>query len=231
MEIELLHRPAYAVARVKLAQGETIVAEAGAMMTMDTHVDMETSAAKSKDQGMLGGLMSGLKRMVAGESFFQNKFTATSAPGEVMLTPTLQGDMETHTLDGSNGLMLQSAAYVCSALGVDVDASWGGARSFFGGEGLIMLKCTGSGPLAFSSFGGIRKIQVDGSYIVDTGHIVAFEDTLKFNVHRFGGGWKAFILGGEGLVCTFKGTGTLWIQTRTSEGFGEALGPLLPMRS
>ena len=74
MQIELHHRPSYALAEVKLAAGETVVAEAGAMVSMDTHVQIETSAGK-KGEGKLKGLMKGLKRMVAGESFFQNKYT------------------------------------------------------------------------------------------------------------------------------------------------------------
>ena len=61
--------------------------------------------------------------------------------------------------------------------------------------------------------------------------IVAFESALTFKVSRFGGGWKAFIFGGEGLVCKFKGKGRLWIQTRNMNGFGQLLGQKLPPRT
>ncbi len=227
MRIDVHHRPAYALAEVHLDAGETVVAEGGAMVSMDSHLTMDTSAGK-KDEGLMKGLFSGLKRMVAGESFFQNRFTA-SAPGRVTLAPTHVGDIAVHELTGG-GLILQSASYVCSSVDIDVDASWGGARTFFGGEGMIMLKATGTGPIAFNSFGGIKAIDVDGTYIVDTGHIVAFEDTLTFNISRFGGGWKSFIFGSEGLVCRFSGSGRLWIQTRNPQSFGEALAPKLPMR-
>lgn len=230
MQFEVTHGPAYAMVTANLDAGETVVAEAGAMISMDSHVNMETKAAKKKDEGLLGGLMSGLKRMVAGESFFQNHFTANGSAGKVVFAPTLVGDIKTYELDGSKNLIMQSSAYICSSDGVDVDAKWGGGSSFFGGEGLIMLKCSGTGPIAFNSFGGIKKIEVDGKFVVDTGHIVAFEDSLSFKVGKFGGGWKSFILGGEGLVCNFSGTGTLYIQTRTPQGFGELVGPLLPMR-
>ncbi len=231
MEFEVTHRPAYAMVTAKLEAGETCIAEAGAMISMDSHVKMTTQAAKKKDEGLLGGLMSGLKRMVAGESFFQNHYNAEGQAGNVVFAPTLQGDIDTYVLDESDTkLILQSSAYICCSDGVEVDAKWGGGKSFFGGEGLIMLKASGSGPIAFNSFGGIKKIEMDGKFIVDTGHIVAFEDTLDFKVTKFGGGWKSFFLGGEGLVCTFSGTGTLWIQTRNAQGFGEAIGPLLPMR-
>ena len=93
-----------------------------------------------------------------------------------------------------------------------------------------MLRAKGTGPLAFNSFGGIKVIDVEDEYVVDTGHIVAFQDSLQFKVSRFGGGWKAFLFGGEGLVCRFTGSGKLWIQTRNPQEFGQTVGPKLPMR-
>ncbi|MBW1879565.1 MAG: TIGR00266 family protein [Deltaproteobacteria bacterium] len=228
MRFDLEHRPAYALAVVHIDPGETVVAEGGAMVSMSTNVKMETSAGKKGD-GLLGGLMKGLKRMVAGESFFQNRFTAEGAPGEVTFAPTHQGDIEVYELKG-NTMYLQSTAFVCSADTVEIDAKWGGSRTFFGGEGLVMLKAHGTGPIAFNSFGGIKEVDIDGTFIVDTGHIVAFEETVNFKVSRFGGGWKAFIFGGEGLVCTFSGTGKVWLQTRNANAFGQLLGQKLPPR-
>lgn len=228
MQIDVRHRPAYALAVVKLDAGETVVGEAGALVSRDTHVQMETSAA-SQQQGLVAGLFSGLKRMVAGESFFQNRYTAQGRPGEVTFAPTLVGDIETHALEGGT-MYLQSTAYLCSPPSVTIDASWGGARSFFGGEGFILLKASGTGTVAFNAFGAVKAVDVDGEFIVDTGHVVAFEDGLQFTVKRFGDGWKAFIFGGEGLVCRFKGKGRLWLQTRNPVAFGQSLGPLLPVR-
>jgi len=228
MKITINHKPAYALAVVDLEDGETVVAEGGAMVSKDSHVGMKTSAGK-KGQGALGGLLKGLKRMVAGESFFQNRFTPEGAPGHVTFAPTLVGDIAVYEMTGGT-LFLQSTSFLCSAEEIEVDAKWGGAKTFFGGEGLIMLRATGTGPIAFNSFGAIREVDVDGSFVVDTGHIVAFEETLTFKVRRFGGGWKSFFLSGEGLVCNFSGTGRLWIQTRNPAEFGRAVGPLLPPR-
>jgi uncharacterized protein (TIGR00266 family) len=228
MQIDIEHRPSYALAVVKLDANETVVAEGGSMVSMDTHVQIETSAGK-KGEGKLKGLMKGLKRMVAGESFFQNRYTASGAAGEVTFAPTLQGDMDVHHLNQGT-FFLQSSAFVCSDDRIEIDAKWGGAKTFFGGEGLVMLKATGSGPIAFNSFGAIRELDIDGPYTVDTGHIVAFEDTLEFSISKFGGGWKSFLLGGEGLVCRFNGRGKLWIQTRNSSEFGQLIGSKLPPR-
>ena len=230
MQINIHHRPSYALAEVVLDDGETVVAEGGAMVSQDTHVTLETSASGEKGGGLMKGLVKGLKRALAGESFFQNKFTA-NRPGHITFAPTHVGDIETYELAAEDDLYLQSSAFLCSSDGVETDAKWGGAKTFFGGEGLIMLKASGSGPCVFNSFGGIRLVEVDGDMVVDTGHIVAFDDSLEFKVERFGGGWKAFIFGGEGLVCRFKGRGRLWVQTRNPAGFGQFIGSQLPPRS
>ncbi len=228
MQIDVQHRPSYALAVVSLDAGETVVAEGGAMVSMDSHISIETSAGK-KGEGKLKGLMKGLKRMAAGESFFQNRYTAAGAAGHATFAPTHVGDIVVHEMTQGT-MFLQSTAFLCSDPGITVDASWGGAKTFFGGEGLIMLKATGSGPLAFNSFGGIKEVQIDGDFIVDTGHIVAFEDGVEFKVERFGGGWKSFIFGGEGLVCRFSGRGRVWLQTRNPQAFGEEIGRRLPPR-
>lgn len=229
MKFEIHHQPSYALAVVDLEAGETVVAEGGALVSRDASISMETRAGAEKGGGMMKGLMSGLKRMVAGESFFQNRFTA-SAPGHVTFAPTHVGDIAVYELAAADDLYLQSTAFLCSADGIKVDTKWGGAKTFFGGEGLIMLKATGQGPIAFNAFGGIKVVDVDGPFTVDTGHIVAFESSLTFSVKKFGGGWKQFIFGGEGLVCTFTGKGRLWLQTRNPQEFGKAIGPKLPMR-
>ena len=232
MQIEVQHSPAYAIAIAHLDAGESVIAEGGAMVSKDSHISVTTSAGR-EGQGALSGLMKGIKRMVAGESFFQNSYVAEGAAGHVTFAPTLQGDVAVHELRQGT-MFIQSTSFLCSAPEIEIDAKWGGARSFFGGEGLIMIKASGSGPVAFNSFGGIKEIDVEGSFIVDTGHIVAFEDSLEFKVTSFGRGsrlnFKSLLLGGEGLVCRFEGRGRLWLQTRNTQGFGKLLGRQLPPR-
>lgn len=227
MQIEVKHRPAYALAVVRLGAGESVVAESGALVSRDAHVEVDTSSAK-KDEGLVAGLFAGLKRMVAGESFFQNRYTAVAREGEVTFAPALVGDVAVHELDGT--MYLQSSAWLCAPPEVTLDAKWGGASGFFGAGTMVLVKATGRGPVAFNAFGAIKEIRVEGEYLIDTGHVVAFEEGLTTSVSRFGGGWMSMIFGGEGLVCRFKGTGRVWIQTRNPGAFGALLGPLLPMR-
>jgi uncharacterized protein (TIGR00266 family) len=128
--------------------------------------------------------------------------------------------------------MLSSGAYVASELSVTTDSSWGGAKGFFGGGGLILLRVSGSGQILIASYGAIeeRVLNPGQKYTVDTGHIVGFDESIGFEVRR-AGNWKSTILGGEGLVCELTGPGRVLMQTRSEEAFLGWLIPKLPKPS
>ena len=218
MKIDLRYQPSYSLGIVRLEPGESIQAEAGAMVSMTGNVQIQTR--------MQGGIFGALKRKVlGGESLFTNTFTATGGAGEVTLAPTLPGDLSQVSLAGGT-IFLQSGSFVASSQGIQIDTAWGGSRGFFSGEGLFLLKATGTGDLLFSSYGAIHKVELDGSapYIVDTGHVVAFSSGLTYAVKSVGG-IKSTLLSGEGLVCEFTGRGPLYLQTRSTQAF---LSWLLP---
>ncbi|HEX2171373.1 MAG TPA: TIGR00266 family protein [Dehalococcoidia bacterium] len=219
----MLYRPSYSLAVVSLSAGESVVAEAGAMVSMSGTVQMKTSAR--------GGILKGLTRsLLGGESFFMNTFQAANGPGEVTLSPALPGDLI--QLEVAGDLLVQSGSYLGSSPEVSVDTKWGGARSFFAGEGLFMLRVSGVGPLLVSSYGAIHeKLLGPGErYVVDTGHIVAFDGSMSYQVQRVGG-LKSTLLGGEGLVAAFTGPGRILLQTRSPGAFLEWLLPQIPQRS
>ncbi len=221
MNFEVLYKPANAMARVHLGPGESVVAESGAMVGMSTGVQMQTAA---------GGVMKGLKRLFGGESFFRNTFTATSGPGEVLLAHSLSGDQVVLDVDPSRPVHIQSSSFVASEPTVELDTKVGGFRTFFGGEGLFVLKAHGRGQVLVGAFGGIEQVDCDGSLVIDTGHLVAWDAALQFSVGRSASGLLASFLSGEGLVCHFKGHGRIWIQTRNPPEFGREVAKLLPPR-
>jgi uncharacterized protein (TIGR00266 family) len=226
MRFEKMFDPAYSLAVCHLEPGEQVMAESGAMVTQDAHIEMQTSASQGKG---VGGLLKGLgRKMFLGESFFRNTFTATSAPGEVTFAPSLPGDILMHELTGQD-LIIQQTSYLASATTVEIETKWGGFKSFFGEGRMFWIRAFGSGPIALNAFGAIKTIDVNGSYIIDTGHIVAFEPTLDFKIKRVGS-WFSTIFSSEGLVCRFEGTGKLFIQTRNPAEFGGLVGPMLPPR-
>ncbi len=132
------------------------------------------------------------------------------------------------------GLMIQSSGFVASSTTVEIDSKFQGFKGFFSGEALFLIKITGRGDIWFSSYGAIVEIPVAGDYIVDTGYIVAFEDTLKYSVEMLGElsfkGLRTGILGGEGLVCRFSGNGRLWVQSRKLSTLINFLNPFRPTK-
>lgn len=222
MDVTLKFQPAFALAYVKVGPDEEIRVEPGAMVSHTEGMVMNTKAE--------GGLFGGLKRMAAGESFFQNTWKAPAQGGEITLAPAVAGDM--FVLPVSGEFLLASGAYVASEQGLKVDASWGGARGFFGGGGLILLKISGTGKLLSSSYGAIfdKTLAAGESYIVDTAHIVGMDTSLKFTVQK-SGSWKSTILGGEGLVCHLTGPGRVLMQSRSISAFVGWLAPMLPKSS
>lgn len=223
MQIDIQYRPANAAARVVLQPGETVTAEGGAMISMSPNVTIETTTI----QRGKGGLLAGIKRLVAGENFFLNHFTAQQQPGEIWLSSGLPGDMVVRDMDGL-ALIIQSGSFVASEQSVSIDASFQGiGKALFSGESMFWLRATGTGKIVLNSFGAIYPIHVDGEYIVDTGHIVAYDETLEFNIVKAGKSLIGSFLGGEGLVCKFRGTGTVWCQSHNDKGFGKTIGPML----
>ncbi len=227
MEIQLLQQPDSAIAKVILEANEEIVAEAGAMIAMSPHINTNTTLR----QGKGGGLLGGLKRLLGGESLFLSVFRSLGRSGEVYLAPDFMGDLLVYEMQGEE-LIVQSTAYVASASTVDVDLGFPGfKRAILSGESLFWLTISGQGPVLLSSFGAIYSVEVNGEYIVDTGHIVAFERRLNFEIGKPpGSSWLSTFLGGEGFICRFKGRGTVYCQTHNPGAFGRLVGPQLPPR-
>ncbi len=227
MHFDTAFSPAYSLAICQLEIGEQVMAESGAMVTQDGHIEMQTSASRGKG---VGGLLKGIgRKMFLGESFFRNTFTARSAPGEVSFAPSLPGDITVYQLEGRD-LVIQQSSYLASATTVEIETKWGGFKSFFGEGRLFWIRAFGHGPVALNAFGGIKEIDLDGSFIVDSGHIVAFESSLDFKIQRVGS-WFSTFFSSEGLVCRFQGRGKLFIQTRNPSEFGAMVGPKLPPRN
>jgi uncharacterized protein (TIGR00266 family) len=225
LQFDIHHQPDFAILSVKLQQGQKLLAEPSAMATMEPSLELKA--------GLRGGLGKSLGRMLGGESLIVNTFTAQSGPGELMLAPGAPGDVLHYRLAG-NSLMLQRGSFLAHSEGVELTGKWQGARGFFSGEGLVLLKAQGNGDLFFNSYGAILELDVNEGFVVDTGYVVAFEDTLQYRVTvlpglRSGAKLKSLLFGGEGLVCQFSGRGKVWIQTRTIEPFLRWAHPYRPV--
>lgn len=225
MQVSILERPSNTIAKITMNAGEEITAEGGSLVAMAENMQMETTTHKRGK----GGVLKGLKRMLAGESLFLNHYTASRSGEDLYLAANLCGDIMHKQLERGT-LIVQGGSFLAHSKGIEMDMSWQGAKNLLSKEGLFWLKFSGHGDILLSAFGAIYPVEVKDEYIVDTGHIVAFEETLSFSLSKVGKSWVSSILGGEGLVCRFKGTGTVWCQSHSSGSFGHALGPMLRPR-
>lgn len=219
---EIKHPGAFALAIVHLQANQSISAEAGAMVSMSANIDLNSE--------LKGGVFGALKRAVGGESAFVSTFTAQGSPGEVTLAPGVPGDVAGIEMQNQT-FMVQSSSYLAGDTSLVVDTKFGGAKSFFGGEGLFVLQVSGAGLLLVSSFGAIhRKTLSPGEqYVIDTGHLVAWEGHMQYNLRKAAkSGFFRSMLSGEGMVAEFTGPGEILIQTRNLAAFAGMLKPFFP---
>ena len=213
---------------VELDRGEQFISEAGAMFRASDNVEIDVT---TRNRGS-GGLMGGLRRMMAGESFFLSTYkTRDGRRGEVGLAPTLAGDVVVIECSGIGGWLCAGGSYLGSSDGLSIDTQFQGFRGMLSGESLFFLDVEGRGQLLVSAFGSVKEIDVDGALTVDTGHIVAFEDSLEYTVGKAGGTWLQSFLSSEGIVMHFSGQGKVYLQSHNPDQFGQTLGGLMPPRS
>ena len=216
MEYTIEHGPVFTIIRLKLKQGEQFRAEAGAMVSMSPTLKLEAKAAGK-------GLMGTLKAAVGGESFFASLFTAESGPGELVLAPSTMGDILKMDLSG-NTIYAEGGAYLAGSPGLDLSTK-GSFKAMISGEGLFLQKITGSGVVFLSSYGAVfEKILSPGeTYIVDTNHIVCFDETVQYKIRKAAKGIFSTLASGEGLVCEYTGPGKIWVQTRAISSLAQSL--------
>jgi uncharacterized protein (TIGR00266 family) len=221
MNFNIEYGPVFTVLRVSLDKGESFKAEAGAMISMSAAIQLE---AKTSGKGLFGSI----KAAVGGEGFFASLFTAVDGPGEVVLGPASPGDIMQMELNNQT-LYAQAGAYLAGSVGL-VLSTQGSAKALFSGEGLFLSKITGTGAVFVSSYGSIymKELKAGEKYIVDTGHIVAFEESVSYTIKKAAKGLFSTVASGEGLVCEYSGPGKIWIQTRNIGALAKLLIPFLP---
>ena len=208
------------IVEVELDPGETVIAEAGAMNYMEEHIEFEAKMGDGSqpNQGIFGKLLDVGKRALTGESIFMTHFTnqgmgkrrvsfAAPYPGKIICV-----DLPEH----QNSILCQKDSFLCAAFGTRVSIAFQKrlGAGFFGGEGFILQKLMGNGKAFIHAGGMIVKKQLNGESLrVDTGCIVAFEESVNYDV-EMAGGLKSMVFGGEGMfLATLRGFGTVWLQS------------------
>lgn len=222
MNFEIKYKPSYALLVATLQQGEILTAESGAMTYMTPNIEVHT---RKREKSLLGSL--GLS-LLGGQSFWVNDYTTVSGQGEAGFVAAPVGDIKQLDLAPGSGYVIQKNAYIASTQGIDLDVKWEGFTKGLFGNGLFMIKATGSGQMFINTFGAIdtHTLQSGQTLIVDNFHLVGFSESCSYKVTRFGG-LKETIFSGEGLVTQITGPGEVHLQTKNLQEFTEWLWTLL----
>lgn len=220
MEFIIENTPVFSTLKIKMRAGEQFRAEAGAMLSMSPSITLE---AKTSGKGLFGAV----KAAVGGESFFASLFTANS-DGEIVLAPATLGDILQMKLQG-NTINAQSGSYLAGSPNLEISTK-GSFKAMISGEGLFLQTISGVGDLFLNSYGAIteKTLSAGESYIVDTGHIVAWESSVQYQIRKAARGIFSSLASGEGLVCEFSGPGKIWMQTRNLSAFVSIIQRFLP---
>ncbi len=203
---------------VELDPGETVVAEAGAMMYMTQGVKFEARMGDGSASGIMGKLFGAARRMLTNESLFMTHFTneaegkeqvafAAPYPGQIVSVALAE-------LDGE--LLCQKDAFLCAAKGTQISVAFSKklGAGLFGGEGFVLQRLRGSGHAFLHAGGTLMVRELRGEKLrVDTGCVVAFQSGVEYDIER-SGGLKSMLFGGEGMfLTTLSGHGKVWLQS------------------
>lgn len=225
MNYEILYDGAFAMLKVHLQRGERFKAESGAMVSMTPTVELKGSAE--------GGMFAGFGRMLSGEKFFFQELAAAGGPAEILLSPSSMGDVEAVELDGSYSLYVQKDGFLAGTEGIQVNTKMQNLKKgLFSGEGFFIIEISGRGTVFLSSYGAIHAINLAAGeeMIVDNAHLVAWPHYVDYRIEKASQGWLSSVTSGEGLVCRFRGEGTILIQSRNPQGFGQWVKQFIPTR-
>jgi uncharacterized protein (TIGR00266 family) len=217
MKYDIIKDP-MSMLEVQMNNGESITAEAGALVYMKGNIVIKTR--------MRGGFLKSLKVMaLGGESFFVNDYVAQEDGCTLGLTGPPVGDVVQIPVSNGNGYIVQSGSYIASTAGVDIDTKWQGfTKGVFGSE-LFMLKVTGTGDVFVNAYGGIihKQLANGEKLVLDNYHLVALSENANYKVTKLQG-MKTTILGGEGLVTEITGPGSVYFQTKNLKELIDLLG-------
>lgn len=222
MQYEIQGKP-FPVATITLENGECVVCQKGAMTWMTPNISMQT-------QG--GGIGKMFSRAVSGEAMFQNIYTAQGGQGMIAFGSSVPGDIMAIEMTKDMDIVAQKSAFLASSQSVSYELFLQKkiGTGFFGGEGFIMQKFSGTGILLLEIDGSIVSydLGVGQSMLIDTGYLAAMEGTCSLDIEKVKGVGNA-LLGGEGFFNTkVTGPGRIWLQTMPLAHLAGAIRRYIP---
>lgn len=208
-----------------LANGEQMITEKGSMVWMSPNIQMDTRG---------GGLGRMFSKAFSGESMFQNVYTANGS-GMIAFGSSFPGEVKAITIGPGQEMILQKSAFLAAEAGVELSVHFSKklGAGFFGGEGFIMQRLSGSGTAFVEIDGDLieYELRAGQQIVVDTGNVAGFTPGVQMDIRQVPG-MKNMLFGGEGLFNTvLTGPGRIWLQTMPISSVAAAIRPFIPTES
>lgn len=225
MKFEIGHRPMFSTLNLWLDAGDEIVSQPEAMVSMTTGIEIAAKVGGQSNKGVLGGI----RNLMSGESFFATIFRAKRDGQELILAPRLQGDIVHLSVCDETRYFLTQGSYLANSSDAWIDFKYGGVRGVMAKKGLYVMHTQGTGDFFCSSYGDViyRELQTDESFVVDNRFVIAFSDSVTFQLVKATSKTVDAYFSGEGLVNRYTGPGTLIYQTRANPFSGSIFGKLI----
>lgn len=219
MQAEIKGGSAFSYVEIDLEPGESVITEADAMSSMDARLELKAI--------LNGGFWRALlRKFLGGETFFVSRFSnQTDSKARLTIVQPTPGEVKCEELNGGS-LFLQPGAFLACEETVSLGLQWAGLVSWIAREGLFRLVVSGHGKVWYGAYGALLTREIDGEFIVDSGHLVAYDPTIKLRLQLAAGLFSSFF-GGEGLVTRVQGKGRVVIQTRSIGGLTGWVNPKL----
>jgi uncharacterized protein (TIGR00266 family) len=223
MQWTITDTDAFPLIEMTLDKGESIKADSGSMVAMSQHLELTGK--------MDGGFMKAIARRFSGESFFMQSITAENGPGWVHLASPVPGAITTIEIRPGQEYSVQKNGFLAGTSGIEVSTRVQSlTRGLLGGEGMFIVKLTGSGTAFLSTYGSMHHLDIPAgeSVLVDNGHLVAWDSSLQYEITKAASSWVSAVTAGSGFGCRFKGPGRVIVQTRNPYALGAWLANYLP---
>ncbi|MGK7932158.1 MAG: TIGR00266 family protein [Microcystaceae cyanobacterium] len=215
------HLPAYGSLVLTLKPNQKVLAQRSTMMGMDRGISYKSSVKED--------WVKAIQKALGKNALSLEEFSTDKHKADLYLAPALPGAIQHYYVKDKRGLIVQSSSLLALSSNVLLDSEFVKDQDFFSGKSLFLLKTLGRGDVWFNGYGGIIEVSISHSHLVNTGYIIAFEESLSYQIETIRGlslkGLAKGILGGEGKVCRFKGQGKLWLQCRTFESLANFVKP------
>jgi uncharacterized protein (TIGR00266 family) len=225
MDYRIQYAPVFTVLEFQLDEAEEVVAQPSSMVSMTSGIQITATVGEPRSGKRW---WTGFKGMLGGESFFRAVFRAKRDGQSVLLAPDNYGDIISVSVAETGDLYLCRGAYLAHTGECKLDVKYGGVKGMLAKTGLFLLHVSGSGIVFCQTYGAIleRTLEADDQFLIDNRYVVAFSDTVTYQLVKSSDRLRDTLMSGEGFINRFTGPGRLWYQTRTRPSAG-ILGHLL----